>query len=70
MNRKFRIKKKVFFRDDTKDEFTPIITRVVRPIIQMKVLFFWVTVKEYLYYTVAEADSKCDEMYHKLIEKE
>lgn len=64
--KKFRIKNKVYFRDDTTPEGYPIITRIVRPEIQMKILFFWVRVKTFLYYTSTEAKEACNKMFNQL----
>lgn len=68
MCRKFRIRHKVFFRDDTTEEGYPILTKVVRPVIQMKVGFFWVDIKPFLYYTKSEAEEACQTMYQQLIQ--
>lgn len=63
---RFRIKQKVFLRSDTNEIGDVIITKISRPILQMKLLFFWITIKEFLQYHREDAEEACKQVWTNL----
>lgn len=67
--KKIRIIYKTFYRDDTTTETIPVITKVIRPIIQVKFLWFWITIKEFLHYNKDIAEEQAAKLYNCLLDK-
>ena len=66
---KFRITHKTFYRDDTTTEDYPVITKVERPVVQVKILWFWFTIKEFVHYFRIDAEEQAKKLYECLTNK-
>lgn len=63
---RFRIKQKVFLRSDVNEIGDVIITKISRPILQMRLFFFWITIKEFLQYHGEDAEEACKQVWTNL----
>lgn len=64
-----RIKNKVFYIDNSEEDYEQIINKVIRPIVQIKILFFWITIKEFTWYSKHVAESQARKFYNCLTQK-
>ena len=63
---RFRIKQRIFLRSDVDEIGDVYVTRITRPILQMRILFFWITIKEFLQYHKEDAEEACKQVWTNL----
>lgn len=60
---KFRLINKTFYLSSSKDDS---LTKYIRPVLQVRLLFFWITLKEFLYEDSYKANRDAKKMLNTL----
>lgn len=63
---KFRIIRKAFYFSSASGD---ALEKYIRPVLQMKILFFWITIKEFLYEDKLKANKNANRVYNILIKE-
>lgn len=61
---KFRIKRKSFYFSSASSD---VLEEYIRPVLQIKILFFWITIKKFLYEDKLKANKHASRVYNILI---